>query len=263
MRVISFCAEGIEQAAELGFYEWMSNQDADVICIQDIRTQEYDLRDDKFFPPEYNAYFFDNPESTNGVAVYCRDLPKAIMTGLGFNDFDMEARYIQADFERISFGSLLAPDANVEDEKSMARKTQFFQQLHDHLAKIRHKRREFVICGNFQIAHQVRDVQLATEKEGTIGFTEVERRWMDQMLMDLGYVDAFRAAISDDDEFTWWPNGTIGENGWRVDYQIVSQGLRKTVEYGTILKSKSFSTHGPLSVDYDYEINPEEGGSAY
>ncbi len=258
MQVISFCADGIEQAAKLGFYEWMSNQDADVICVQDLRTQEYKLRDDVFFPPEYNAYFFDNEEGSNGVAIYCRDLPKAIMTGLGFNDFDMEARYIQADFDRISFGSILAPEARVDDEESMARKTQFFQQLHDHLAKIRHKRREFVISGNFRIAHQVRDVQLAEEKKGSVGFTDVERRWMDQLLMDLGYVDAFRSAISDDDEFSWWPDGKIGENGWRVDFQIVSQGLRKTVEYGSIFKNKSFSTHAPLSVDYDYEINIED-----
>lgn len=263
MRVISFCADGIEQAAGRGFYEWLDSQDADVICIQDLRTQEYLLRDDVYFPPKYNAYFFDNPEGTNGVAVYCRDLPKAIMTGMGFNDFDMEARYIQADFEQISFGSLLAPEAIDGDEKSMLRKTQFFQQLHDHLAKIRHKRREFVICGNFRVAHQPRDVQLSEENKGKAGFTDAERGWFDQMLIDLGYVDAFRAAISDDDEFSWWPSGDTSENGWRVDYQIVSQGLRKTVEYGGILKSKSFSTHGPLSVDYDYEICPEDNMPRY
>ncbi len=258
MRVISFCAEGIVEAADAGFYEWMADQDADVICIQDIRTEEYKLRDDRYFPSQYNAYFFDNPQGTNGVAIYCKDLPKAIMTGMGFNDFDMEARYIQADFERISFGSLLAPAASLEDENSMVRKTQFFQQLHDHLAKIRHKRREFVIAGNFQIAHQKIDVQDLEAAKGKVGFTEVERGWMDQMLMNLGYVDAFRQAISDDDEFTWWPSGKIGEDGWRVDYQIVSQGLRKTVEYGSILKSKQFSNHGPLSVDYEYEINPDD-----
>ena len=263
MRVISFCAEGIEQAAGRGFYEWMERQDADVICIQDIRTQEHLLRDDIYFPSSYNVYFFDNPESTNGVAVYCRDLPKAIMTGMGFNDFDMEARYIQADFEQISFGSLLAPEATADDEASIARKAQFFEQLHDHLAKIKNKRREFVICGNFRVAHQPRDVQLSDEYRDTIGFTDTERGWLDQMLIDLGYVDAFRAAISDDDEFTWWPSGTIDDNGWRVDYQIVSEGLRKTIEYGGILKSKSFSAHGPLTVDYDYEICPEDNMPRY
>lgn len=257
MRVISFCAEGIVDAADNGFYDWVMDEDADVICIQDIRTEEYKLRDDKYFPREYNPYFFDNMEGTNGVAIYCRDLPKAIMTGLGFNDFDMEARYIQADFDRISFGSLLAPQAIAGDEESMKRKTAFFQQLHDHLAKIKHKRREFVICGNFQIAHQLRDVQDIEANRNKIGFTDVERGWLDQILMDVGYVDAFRTAISDDDEFTWWPSGNRDENGWRVDYQIVSEGLRKTIEYGKIVKSREFSNHAPLSIDYEYEINPD------
>lgn len=263
MRVISFCAEGIEQAADKGFYEWVENQDADIICIQDIRTQEYDLRDDVFFPPAYNAYFFDNPESTNGVAVYCRELPKAIMTGLGFNDFDMEARYIQADFERISFGSLLAPEATADDPKSMARKVHFFELLYEHLSKIRNKRREFVISGNFRIAHQSYDVQHPEGLDGKPGFSAPERKILDQILMGLGYVDAFRSAISDEDEFTWWPGSTMGEDGWRVDYQIVSEGLRKTIEYGSILKSRSFSNHAPLTVDYDYEINPEDSGPRY
>ncbi len=120
-----------------------------------------------------------------------------------------------------------------------------------------------MICGNFQIAHQARDVQDSAQHGNTVGFTDVERGWMDQMLMDLGYVDAFRAAISDDDEFSWWPDGTMGENGWRVDYQIVSQGLRKSVEYAGILKSRSFSSHGPVTVDYDYEINPDENLPIY
>jgi exodeoxyribonuclease-3 len=257
MRVISFCAEGIEQAAQRGFFDWMSSQDADIICIQDIRTQEYDLRDDLFFPREYNAYFYDNPDSTNGVAIYCRELPKAIMTGMGFIEFDMEARYIQADYERVSFGSLLAPTATAGDERSIARKAHFFELLYEHLSKIRNKRREFVISGNFQIAHQPHDVQDRPACSGLPGCTPEESRWMDQLLMKLGYVDAFRSAISDEDEFSWWPSGEIGSNGWRVDYQIVSQGLRKTIEYGSYFKNSQYSAHAPLTVDYDYEINPE------
>ena len=90
----------------------MDDQDADIVCVQGIETQEHLLPNEPYFPNAFNPYFFDNQEATNGVAIYCRDLPKAIMTGLGFTDFDHEARYIQADFEHISFGSLLAPLAS-------------------------------------------------------------------------------------------------------------------------------------------------------
>jgi exodeoxyribonuclease-3 len=255
MRIISFCANGIEQAASRGFYEWLSQQDADVVCIQDIRAQEHLLKDDCFFPREYNAYFFDNPESTNGVALYCRDTPKAIMTGLGFNMFDSDARYIQADFDRISFGSILAPESFIDDPKSIKRKLNFFEQLYEHLAKIKNKRREFLISGNLFIAHQPRDLMNSKAHQGNIGFTDKEREWMDKIFIDLGYVDAFRSVISDDDEFTWWPSENFKKDAWRVDYQIASPGLRKHVEYATILKTKFFSQHAPLIVDYDYEIS--------
>jgi exodeoxyribonuclease-3 len=255
MRIISFCANGIEQAASRGFYDWLSQQDADVVCIQDIRAQEYLLKDDFYFPPEYNIYFFDNPESTNGVALYCRDMPKAIMTGLGFNMFDSEARYIQADFDRISFGSILAPESFSDNPKSIKRKLNFFEQLHDHLAKIKNKRREFVICGNLFIAHQPRDLTNSKSHQGDVCFTDKERAWLDKIFIDLGYVDAFRSVISDDDEFTWWPGEDLKGDALRVDYQIASPGLRKHIEYATILKTKFYSQHAPLIVDYDYEIS--------
>ncbi|MDP4917762.1 MAG: exodeoxyribonuclease III, partial [Haliea sp.] len=103
MRIISFSADGIQNAARNGFYDWLSEQDADFICVQDLRCTEYDLRDDLYFPRDYNAYFYDDVDGkSNGVAIYCRKLPKAIMTGLGFADFDMEGRYIQADSENLS-----------------------------------------------------------------------------------------------------------------------------------------------------------------
>ncbi len=80
MRIISFSADGIINAAENGFYDWLNEQDADFICVQDLRCSEYDLQDNKYFPQDYNAYFLDDIDGkSNGVAIYCRKLPKAIM----------------------------------------------------------------------------------------------------------------------------------------------------------------------------------------
>ncbi len=255
MRIISFCAEGIETAAKNGFYTWVVEQDADIICIQDLKAQEYDLHDEVFFPKEYAAYFFDSPEKqTNGVALYCKQIPKAIMTGLGFGDSDIEARYIQADYDRISIGSILAPPATSGDHDSLEHKAQFFDNLQAHLTKIRNKRREFVICGNWNIAHQKRDVQDWENHQETSGFLREERRWLDELTGDLGYTDAFRQINSDADEFTWWPDGDRKSDGWRLDYQMISNGLRPVVEYGAIYKNQLFSNHAPIIMDFDYEL---------
>jgi exodeoxyribonuclease-3 len=254
MRIISFSADGIKAAAEKGFFEWLKEQDADFVCVQDLRCSEYDLQDKVFFPEDYNAYFFDDAGGkANGVAIYCRQMPKAIMTGLGFSDFDMEGRYIQADYENLSVACLLAPRAAPGDAAAQARKNDFFALLGAHLQKIRNKRREFIICGNWHLAHSAADVQDTQKNSTASGFLAEERQWMNELL-ESGYVDAFREISSDQDEFSWWPDGQRDENGWRTDFHIISQGLKYAVDYGAIYKIKEFSTHAPVIMDYDIEL---------
>ena len=254
MRIISFSADGIKTAAEKGFYDWLKEQDADFVCIQDLQCSEYDLQDNVFFPEEYNAYFLDDIDGkSNGVAIYCRQLPKAIMTGLGFADFDMEGRYIQADYENLSVACLLAPQAEAGNDEQQGRKNEFYDLFGSHLQKVRNKRREFIICGNWNIAHTAGDVQDTESNSTTSGFLAEERQWMNELL-ESGYVDAFREINSDQDEFSWWPGGESGTNGWRTDFHIISQGLKYSVDYGAIYKSKVFSSHAPIIMDYDIEF---------
>lgn len=255
MRIISFCAEGIKDAADHGFYEWVVEQDADIICIQDLKAQEYDLVSDIFFPSPYNAYFYDDiAKNSNGVALYTKLLPKAIMTGLAMGEMDQEGRYIQADFDRISIGCLLAPAADADDADAIDHKNRFYDQLLPHLEKIRHKRREYIICGNWNIAHGDSDVSDPEAFDERPGFQEHERAWLDDIFGPLGYIDAFREVNGDPDEFTWWPGGHESPEAWRVDYQIVSEGLRNAIEYGAVYKNQNFSRHAPLIMDYDYEL---------
>ncbi len=254
MRIISFSADGLLSAAEKGFYDWLTEQDADFVCIQDLRCSEYDLQDDLYFPKDYNAYFFDDIDGkANGVAIYCRQLPKAIMTGLGFADFDMEGRYIQADYENLSVACLLAPQVVDNDADAQARKNEFYSLLGPHLQKIRNKRREFIICGNWQLAHTPGDLQDTERNSTTSGFLAEERQWLNE-LFDEGYVDAFREVNSDHDEFSWWPDGDRESNGWRTDFHVVSEGLRYNIDYGAIYTSKEFSSHAPIIMDYDIEL---------
>jgi exodeoxyribonuclease-3 len=254
MRIINFSADGIKSAEKLGFFEWINTQDADFICIQDIRAQEYDLGN-AFFPEGYYGYFFDTPDRSNGVAIYTRRLPKAIMTGLGFTEFDQEARFIQADFDDISIGSILVPYAAAGDALAIERKGVFLDLLHAHLDKIRHKRRNFIFAGNWQIAHNAADMQQQQQEEEP-GFLLSERRWLDEVTHKLGYVDAFREVNHDKDEFTWWQD-EAREQGQRIDFQLVSNGVRPLIEYGAIYKKQRFSSHAPVIMDYDYLFEEE------
>jgi len=254
MRVISFCADGIKQAAKKGFYDWVLEQDADIICVQDLRAWEGQLRGDEFFPDGYFSFFFDAvAENTNGVAIYSRKLPKAIMTGLGLGEADGEGRFMQADFENHSFACLLGPEASLNDAGSLAHKSRFYEQLKTQLDKVRKKRRQYIVCGHWNLAHLDEDVERAEEHDDTPGFLAAEREWLDELYDDLGYVDAFRAINNDPDEFSWWPDGRDAGNGWRTDFQVVSSGLSERIEYGAIYKGQVFSSHAPVIMDYDID----------
>jgi exodeoxyribonuclease-3 len=254
MRVISFCADGVRDAARKGFFSWALEQDADIICIQDLRASERQLAGRTFNPDGYFAFFHDSIEGTaNGVAIYCRKLPKAIMTGLG--DAGGDGRFMQADFENISVACLLAPQASTADPGSLARKSRFCEQLQIQLDKVRRKRRQYILCGNWNIAHAERDVERHAAHRETPGFLDAERQWLGMLLEEFGYVDAFRAVNADADEFSWWPDGRNAGDGWRVDYQVVSGALRGTIEYGALYKGQEFSSHAPLIMDYDIDVD--------
>lgn len=260
MRIISLSVDGMHQAAARGLFDWLAKQDADIICLQDLRCFEHELDDDVFHPPGYNVYFFDSGvKHYNGVAIYSRYMPKAMIYGFGFSSgVDMEGRYLQLDFHGLSVGSLLAPSA-MDSVESHEVKVQFFDDLQAHLNKIANKRQDFIFCGNWATAPGNIDVSNPEEQQHISGFLPQEQQWMRQ-LPHIGYVDAFRMGNKDKDEYSWWPGGVIGEGqAWRTDLQVVSNKLKNRIEYAMIFKSQQFSSHLPVIVDYDIELEDSNG----
>lgn len=254
MRVITFNTQGIEQAAEKGFFDWMLQQDADVVCLQDLRAKEYQLDDARYHPPGYEAYFFDAFEDGySGVAIYTRVVPKAIMTGLGFEQCDFNGRFIQADFDNVSVASMSIP-SGLKSDAAQVSKEEYMHLLKGHLTKTLRKRREFIFCGSFHIAHKPVDLSNWYVNQSVSGFLPQERAWMEEVLGEMGYVDAFRQVNHADRQYSWWPDYNRAKDlneGARLDYQITTANLRKTVKAASIYRGKSFSAHAPLIVDYD------------
>lgn len=254
MRVISFCADGIRRAAKAGFYTWLREQDADFVCIQNLRAREDQLSHPVFHPEGYYAYFFDAADGKNGVAIYSRHLPKAIMTGLGLSS-DGEARYIQADFANLSVASLLPPVAESREGDDFERRLQFLDHWQSLLDKVRNKRRRYILCAALGIAHQASDLQHPEAAANQPGCSAEERTWLDALTGSLDYVDAFRRVTTDSDEFTWQRENADGStSGWRSDYQFVSGELAPRIEYGMIYKKQAFGSHAPLIIDYDIDL---------
>lgn len=257
MRVITFNTQGIEQAADNGFFDWMAEQDADVVCLQNLKAKEYQLDGDRYHPEGYHAYFFDAFEDGfSGVAIYTRHLPKAIMTGLGFEQCDFNGRFIQADFDKVSVGSMTIP-SGLRSEEAQAGKMEYLELFSGHLRKTLRKRREFIFCGTFNIAHRPVDLSNWYVNQRVSGFLAEERIWIEEVLGEMGYVDAFREINKAERQFTWWPDYNRAwalNEGARLDYQVTTANLRKVVKNAWVYRDQRFSEHAPLIIDYDIEI---------
>ena len=253
MRVISLVIEGLEQAAKTGCLEWLFAQNADIICLQDTRCAEHMLTGNIFFPDHYNPYFLDHYDdpSLNGVAIYCKQLPKAIIWGLGFETFDAQGLYIQADFDEISVGSVLVPSGKGSPE-AMASKLDFLSQLGSHLEKVRHKRRGYILCGGWELMAHHADAEDAGNSPSLPGLSPSERGWLLD-LYDSGYADAYALTDREPGAYTWWPDGDDA-GGLRTDTHIISELLVGQVERGTIFDEQAFSHHAPVIIDYDLNL---------
>lgn len=255
MQIISLSVDGIKQAAARGLFDWLAQQAADVVCLQDIRAREDELDSPVYFPEGYYAYFCDTADGRNGVAIYTRQMPRAVMMGFGYSeDVDLDGAYIRADFDQFSVVSLFAPGATM-DPQSLENKMRFFDSLQAHFHKISNKRRKYIFCGNWNIAHQKADVQNWEAHQASPGFLPFERQWLNELYNELGYVDVLRALTSDRDLYSWWPSGEVGSgDGWRVDTQVASPDLAACAYRARYCQEHRFSSHVPLIVDYDTDI---------
>lgn len=258
MKVISFNANGIRSAARKGFYEWLTNQQADFVCIQETKAQRPQLIPESiYFPAEYHCEYYDaEKKGYSGVAIYARRPPKAVKRGLGFDICDREGRYIQFDYDNVSIISLYLPSGTSGDLRQ-AVKFEFLARFADHLNTLKLDGRELIICGDYNIAHKKIDLKNWRGNQKNSGFLPEEREWLDELFSSMGFVDAFRLKNQLEDQYTWWSNrGQAYEKnvGWRIDYQVITQGLADCVTQVDIYRDEQFSDHAPLLIEYALEV---------
>ncbi|NLD14032.1 MAG: exodeoxyribonuclease III [Gammaproteobacteria bacterium] len=258
MRIISINVNGLHNAVAGGLLGWLERQDADVICLQDTRIDAADIDNPDLQLQGYQAFASSGEDpAQNGVALYTRIQPRAVITTLGFEGCDRHGRYIQADFDKISIGSLLFPHGR-DGDAALNEKFKFMEDLGRHLDKQRRKRRDYIYCSSAFIAHQKFDVKHWRDCQQTPGFLPTERAWLDGLIHEMGYIDALREVSRESEQFSWWPDSEQAEMlnlGWRFDYQLLTPGLKRTVRSARLFRQPRFSEHAPLQVDYDWTLS--------
>jgi len=254
-RVISLNANGIRSAARKGFFDWLPKQKADVVCIQETKAQLHQLGDAVFSPAGYHCFYEDaQKKGYSGTAIYSRHKPKKVIRGYGDAEFDNEGRYLEVQLGGISVVSLYLPSGSSGDIRQQA-KYRCLDSFAEHLKKLQRRRSEYVICGDWNIAHKEIDLKNWRGNKKNSGFLPEERAWLDKVFGELKWTDAFRTLDQKPDEYTWWSNrGQAWDNntGWRLDYQVVTPGLKDTVRRTAIYRKQRFSDHAPITMDYDW-----------
>ncbi|WKJ91627.1 exodeoxyribonuclease III [Methylomonas montana] len=257
LRIISANLNGIRSASSKGFYEWLQTQNADFVCLQELKAQAADMTPGMLQAAGLFGYFhYAEKKGYSGVGIYSKKPADAVLEGLGHADVDAEGRYLEVQLGNLSVISLYLPSGSSSEERQNV-KYSVMDRFYPHLAELKASGREVVICGDWNIAHRQADLKNWRGNQRNSGFLPAERAWMTQVLDELGWVDAYRHLHPDttDECYTWWSNrgqAWAKNVGWRIDYQIATPGIAATAISTNIYKEQRFSDHAPLIVDYDF-----------
>lgn len=265
MKILTFNANGIRSAANKGFFDWLKTQNADVVCLQETKAQENQLSDPMFRPDGHHCFYRDatTKKGYSGVAIYSKREPDEVRTALGWAPFDEEGRYIEARYGKLSVVSFYIPSGTSGEERQ-GFKFQVMDWLKPIFAEWLKSGRDYVLCGDWNIVRAKNDIKNWSSNQKNSGCLPEERNWLNGLIADAhgdgastppktGWHDAFRVAKPDTVEYTWWSNrgGARANNvGWRIDYQIITPGLREHVKSCAVTPAPRFSDHAPFLVEY-------------
>jgi len=257
-KVVCCNVNGVRAATRKGFWAWFAEQDADILCLQELKAHEHQLPDEAA-PEGYHRYVHCAEKAGySGVALYTRQQPDAVHIGLASVDdrvdwspMDAEGRFIQADFGSLSVMSAYFPSGSSSVERQ-AVKMQFLEQFLPYAEAMVAAGRELLLCGDLNIAHQEIDLKNWRGNRKNSGFLPEERVWFDRLLA-VGVVDVLRDLDPQRKQYSWWSNrGKARENnvGWRIDYHLCTPALAARCRQVDVYTDTWFSDHAPIIAEF-------------
>lgn len=258
-KLTSLNLNGIRSATSKGLETWLETHRADCICVQEVKAQAPDVSGRFEALAGLQGHFhFAEKKGYSGVGVYTRHEPSEVIAGFDGGEFDAEGRWVELRFDtparKLSLISAYFPSGSSGEERQAA-KFRFLDLIYPHLMALKAER-EFILCGDINIAHKAIDLKNWRSNQKNSGFTPEERAWMTQLIDEGGLVDVYRQLQPDatDAAYTWWSNrGQAYANnvGWRLDYHLASPKVAALARREAIYKGEKFSDHAPLTIEYD------------
>ncbi|MBJ05137.1 MAG: exodeoxyribonuclease III [Flavobacteriales bacterium] len=249
MKIISYNINGIRSGIRKGLVNWISEENPDVICLQEIKanTDQFDVT--LFEHLGYHCYWLPaQKKGYSGVAILSKKIPHSVSFGCGDEAIDSEGRIIKICFSELCLFSCYFPSGS-SGEVRQAFKMHFLNVFLKFITNS-NLGKNIIISGDFNICHKEIDIHNPKANKNTSGFLPEERAWMDDFL-NLGFVDSFRYKNKNPNNYSWWSyraNSRLNNKGWRIDYHMVSDNLKDRIIDAAILDDVCHSDHCPISL---------------
>jgi exodeoxyribonuclease-3 len=258
-KLTSLNLNGIRSAARKGVEAWLDKASPDCICVQEIKAQAPDIEGSFDSLAGLKGHFhYAEKKGYSGVGVFTKHEPSDVIAGFDGGEFDAEGRYIELRFDtptqKLSIISSYFPSGSSGPERQEA-KFRFLAAMYPHLNALK-QARDFVLCGDINIAHNEVDLKNWKGNKKNSGFLPEERAWMTQLTTEGGIVDVYRQLQPDTTDacYTWWSNrGQAYANnvGWRLDYHLATPAVAAKACTEVIYKDEKFSDHAPITIAYE------------
>lgn len=261
-KLTSLNLNGIRSATSKGLEAWLDKIQPDCICVQELKAVSDDMLGRfESLSGLHGHFHFAGKKGYSGVGIYTRHAPSDVVVGFGCPEFDAEGRYVELRFDtparKLSLISAYFPSGSSGEDRQQA-KFRFLAAFYPHLQQLKNER-EFILCGDVNIAHQQIDLKNWRSNQKNSGFLPEERAWMTRLLGDAGLVDVYRQLqpTTTDTAYTWWSNrGQAWANnvGWRLDYHLATPATAALARSESIYKDERFSDHAPITIGYDLSL---------
>ena len=261
MKLYSWNVNGIRAVVKKGvFQSFMKAHRPDVLCLQETKAERGQIEIDL---PGYHEYWHSAvKKGYSGTAIFSKEEPIAVTNGFPQTfakrfrfadelerDSSEEGRLITAEFPKFYAVTVYTPNAK-DDLSRLALRHKHWDPAFLAYVKLLENKKPVVFCGDLNVAHTELDLANPKPNRGKKGFTDEERAGF-QSYIDAGFVDTFRLFKQGNGHYSWWSvfsNARARNVGWRIDYVLVSAGLRKSVKAAQIHADVMGSDHCPVSV---------------
>lgn len=253
MRVITWNVNGVRAAMRKGFEEKLVELDADIICLQETKAQDDQvaeaLKDIKDYHVFYNSAV---RKGYSGTCILSRKEPTNVTPDIGMEEHDQEGRVLWASYDDFNLVNVYVPNSGSK-LKRLDYRAMWDKAFANYLQRILESEKPMILTGDLNVAHQA--IDLANPKSNydkTAGFTQVEIDGFDRLL-DMGFYDQYRDLYPEKQEYTFWNQRFRARErdvGWRIDYFMISEQLKKANPDVEILGEMYGSDHCPVVLSY-------------